>query len=158
MRFNVLSSRILSPKIIQAKNTSHHAPDCHRKTSFSEKYLQLNGKIFQFLSLASPRCRNGGKKVQHLPLIISVRDEDEKPPDWCISSWSEDAQWYLAVVCQWIFLMFYTPSVRRRGRRDVVFVDVDNVALIFMLVMSFLGTTNMNIKQIANISTANIQH
>ena len=41
---------------------------------------------------------------------------------------------------------------------DVVFVDVDNVALIFMLVMSFLGTTNMNIKQIGNIKKANIQH
>ena len=47
---------------------------------------------------------------------------------------------------------------REGERRDVVFVDVDNVALIFMLVMSFLGTTNMNIKQIANISPANIQH
>ena len=46
-----------------------------------------------------------------------------------------------------------------RGEREGdVFVDVDNVALIFMLVMSFLGTTNMNIKQIANISPANIQH
>ena len=38
-----------------------------------------------------------------------------------------------------------------------VFVDVDNVAL-FMLVMSFLGTANMNIKQIANIRLPNIQH
>ena len=41
---------------------------------------------------------------------------------------------------------------------EVVFVAVDNVALIFMLVMSFLGTTNMNIIQIGNIKKANIQH
>ena len=45
---------------------------------------------------------------------------------------------------------------RGEGEGDV-FVDVDNVAL-FMLVMSFLGTANMNIKQIANIRLPNIQH
>ena len=58
------------------------------------------------------------------------------------------------------FWCFILPAWGGEGgeRRDVVFVDVDNVALIFMLVMSFLGTTNMNIKQIANISPANIQH
>ena len=45
-----------------------------------------------------------------------------------------------------------------RGEREGdVFVDVDNVAL-FMLVISFLGTANMNIKQIANIRLPNIQH
>ena len=54
--------------------------------------------------------------------------------------------------------VLYSQREEERERRDVVFVDVDNVALIFMLVMSFLGTTNMNIKQIANISPANIQH
>ena len=45
---------------------------------------------------------------------------------------------------------------RGEGEGDV-FVDVDNVAL-FMLVMSFLGTANMNIKHIANIRLPNIQH
>ena len=61
---------------------------CHTpKNEFQRKILNikifqlLDQKIFQFLSLASLGCRNEGKNVQHLPLIISVRDEDEKLGD-----------------------------------------------------------------------------
>ena len=51
-------------------------------------------------------------------------------------------------------------AVLVRGEREGdVFVDVDNVALFMLvMVMSFLGTANMNIKQIANIRLPNIQH
>ena len=69
--------------------------------------------------------------------------------------WVEYGESCVMIISEWQLRL--SVSVWEGGR-EVVFVDVDNVALIFMLVMSFLGTTNMNIKQIGNIKKANIQH
>ena len=143
MRFNVLSSRVLSLNIIQAKNTPHHhAPDCQHRTSFSRKIFAIKW-IFQLLEKnvsISQSCPSGmqawRKKGGEFLLIISVRDEDEKRPDWCISSVPRAAP-----VCQSVNISDVLLPAWGGEMLFLLMFDVDNVALIFMLVMSFLGNT-----------------